>query len=107
MEINEYQAQIRNFAMYPKELGPYYTILGVTSETGNLANKLKELLNENKNGLDDKDKGKIAISIGDIMFWLSSMASDLGLEFDEIIALNLRKKALIKEKMIKSENKKS
>ena len=91
MNINEYQENIRQFANYHKELGPFQVILSLQNNVGILSGKLWNIL-ENKNGeFTDEEKIKLAISLGDIINDVSNMASDLNASLDEILALNLKK----------------
>jgi hypothetical protein len=98
MELNSYQEQLKNYEKYPKELGPYYLILGVQSEVGKLSEKLKIMLDSNETEVSERDKTGISISIGDIILYLSSIASSLNIPLDNIAALSLRKLSLLKEK---------
>lgn len=104
MEIGNYQAEIRNYIDYHVELGPFSIILDLVNNIGVLSNKLHRVLEENRGTFSEMDKNKVAISIGDIMFDITNMATDLGLNMDEILGLNLRKQSLLKEKRIKEED---
>lgn len=98
MELNEFQTQLQNFGDYPHALGPYFTILGITSNTGKLSDKLANYVKDpNKHGFTDTEKNLIAMSIGDILFWCLNMAADLKISFNDIAALELRKLSAIKE----------
>ena len=100
MEISEYQAQIRNYIDYHVELGPFSVILDLVNNVGILSEKLHSVLEEKRGTFSDLDKNKVAISIGDILFDLTNMCSDLGINMDEVISLNLRKQSMIKERKI-------
>lgn len=103
MEISEYQSYANQFSEYPRELGPFYLIYDLTSEVGTLADKLKEILGENNSQLTDKDRYKIAISIGDILKTLCDFSKEIDISIDEIIALNMKKLSLIKERQKQEE----
>ena len=102
MNLNEFQENIKNFEEYPTDLGPYYLILGAQSELGKLSEKLKTFLEENS---DFNDKDKRILSIGDTMFYLLSMANSLNISFEQIAALELRKRSLYKEQELKEKMK--
>ena len=104
MNLNEFQENIKNFEEYPTDLGPYYLILGDQSELGKLSEKLKTFLEENSD-FNDKDKRILSISIGDTMFYLLSMANSLNISFEQIAALELRKRSLYKEQELKEKMK--
>ena len=97
MEFNVYQENARQFANYHKELGPFSVILDLISNVGILGNKLYMALENNEGGFSDEEKAKVAISLGDIINNISNIASDLNINMDEIIALNLRKLTLMNE----------
>jgi NTP pyrophosphatase (non-canonical NTP hydrolase) len=100
MDLNEFQENLKNYENYPSGLGPYYLILGAQSELGKLSEKLKVLLDASKD-FDERDKRNLSISIGDIMFYLLSIANSVGIKYEEIAAIELRKQSLIKEQKVK------
>jgi len=104
MEISEYQAQIRNFIDYHTELGPFSIILNLMNNVGILSSKLHKVLEVDKGTFSDLDKNKTIISLGDILADISNIASDLNVSMEEVVALNLRKQAMLKEKKIREED---
>lgn len=98
------QTQARSYADYEFGLGPYYSILGLTEEVGVLSEKLRHILQENNGSFTQQDKIKLSISIGDTLFWLLNMMSDLNVPIEEVFSLMMQKQVLIKEKKEK-ENK--
>ncbi len=104
MNLNEFQENIKNFEDYPTDLGPYYLILGAQSELGKLSEKLKGFLEE-RTEFDDKDKRMLGVSIGDIIFYLLSIGNSLNISFEQIAALELRKRSLYKEQQLKEKMK--
>ena len=98
MELTDLQHQARTYADYEFGLGPYYSILGLTEEVGKLNEKLRVILKNNQGSFSNEDIVKLEISIGDTLFWLLNMISDIGVSIDETVALMLKKQLLIKEK---------
>lgn len=97
MEIQEYQQQAKLTAIYPKETKVMYPLLGLAGEVGETLNKLKKVL---------RDRGATTLSIhtipavvidkveaelGDIIWYISALASDLNLDLDSICRKNLDK----------------
>ena len=103
MEFNDYQQQINNFADFNQQLGPYITGLNVVSADGKLSENLVDVLNKQNGVLDKKDIAKIEISLGDIMQWLSTTATTIGIDLDEIAMMNIRKNYLIHQQQIVNE----
>ena len=100
MEINEYQETVKNYIDYPTELGPYYLILDMMGDVGKLSDKIKNTIKDEAT-MAKEDKILINISLGDLMYHISLIASSLGVSLEEILALNLRKLSLQKEKDVK------
>jgi NTP pyrophosphatase (non-canonical NTP hydrolase) len=79
-------------AIFPKEKALEYLALGLTSEAGEVAGKVKKLIRdgEDKEGFELK---KIAISheIGDVLWYCAMMASEVGVPLNTIMKDNLEK----------------
>ena len=79
-------------AIFPKEKALEYLALGLTSEAGEVAGKVKKLIRdgEDKEGFELK---KIAISheIGDVLWYCAMMAKEVGVPLADIMQENLDK----------------
>lgn len=104
MEFNDYQNQIKNYANFNVELGPYITGLNCATNTGKLTEILSTILNS-KSGITQKDIAKLELVLGDLLFWITTTASTLGIELDEVAVMNIRKNFLIHQKEIESTKK--
>lgn len=91
MEINDYQLQIRNYATYPTDIGPFTVILELHNNVGKLSEKLNKVLVQDHGAFSNEDKLKVAISLGDILNNISNIATDLNLTMNDIISINLTK----------------
>ncbi len=91
MDINEYQDKIKEYVNYPKEIGPYSTILALMQDTGKLSEKLNNTLINDRGSFDKKSSLNVLISLGDILFDICNMTSDLGYTMNDVISLNLMK----------------
>jgi len=105
MTFGEYQKLSRKTAQYPK-IGEslVYPVLGLAGEAGEVAEKIKKLF-RNKNGdLSQEYKLEIAKELGDVLWYLSQISTELNLSLEEVAQLNLEK-LLDREKrgVIKSE----
>ena len=91
MEMNEFQRQSLQTAIYPQELKTIYPLIGITGETGEVAEKVKKVIRD-RNGLFSKsDRLEIAKELGDVLWYLSVLANDLGYSLDEVATLNIEK----------------
>ena len=79
-------------SIFPKEKALEYLALGLTSEAGEVAGKVKKLIRdgESKEGFELK---KIAISheIGDVLWYCAMMAKEVGVPLNTIMRENLEK----------------
>lgn len=98
IDINQYQKDVESYDDYPKELGPYYDIMAITSITGTLAEKVRLLLKDKDGTLERKDALRMGISIGDLIRYLACMSTDIGLSLEEVLTLNLKKLNMEREK---------
>ena len=89
MQLNEYQTQAKNTAIYPKDKAMVYPALGLAGEAGEVANKVKKVL---RDGTKIKDVSKdIASEIGDCLWYISLLADDIGWDLESIAKLNIDK----------------
>ncbi len=92
MELNDYQRESRKTALYP-DLGgnAIYPTLGLVGEAGEVADKVKKILRD-KDGFFDKDsKDAIKLELGDVLWYVSQLSSELGYELEEVANANLQK----------------
>ena len=92
MELNHYQRESRKTALYP-EVGrnAIYPTLGLVGEAGEVADKVKKILRD-KEGVFDKDsKDAIKFELGDVLWYISQLSSELGFELEEVANANIQK----------------
>ena len=92
MEINHYQRESRKTAIYP-DIGKnaIYPTLGLVGESGEVADKVKKILRHNKGIFDNKSKEAIKLELGDVLWYVSQLSSELGFELEEVAESNLKK----------------
>ena len=73
-------------AIFPKEKALEYLALGMTSEAGEVAGKVKKLIRDGKG-----DKESIAYEVGDVLWYCAVLASELGVSLNTIMKKNLEK----------------
>ena len=91
MTLNQYAAKANAFATYNKELGPYYTILGLCGEAGEVANRLKKVYRDNDGALDKDATKELAFELGDVLWYVAETASGLGVTLEDVAKYNLDK----------------
>ena len=92
MELNHYQRESRKTALYP-DVGSnaIYPTLGLVGEAGEVADKVKKILRDKKGLFDEKSKDEIKFELGDVLWYISQLASELGYELDDVANSNLKK----------------
>ncbi len=92
MNFQEYQEQSRKTAIYPKVGDNFvYPILGIAGESGEVAEKVKKVLREKNGIVDEETKQEIVKELGDLLWYMSQLASELGISFDEVAQKNISK----------------
>ena len=98
MEFNDYQNQAKNTAIYPKDKAVVYPALGLAGEAGEVANKVKKIIRDDGNKINESLVQEISAEIGDCLWYISVLADDIGCKLSDIANANLEKLANRKEK---------
>ena len=91
MELNEYQNKALETAVYPKEHSIIYPTLGLTGEAGEVSDKVKKVLRDKGGLFDEETKKAIAMEVGDVCWYIATLAHDLGYTLEEICQMNYEK----------------
>jgi len=92
MNFNEYQKLARSTAIYPEEYKVIYPALGLCGEAGEVAEKVK------KNIRDGKSLDGVGLELGDVLWYISALADDLGVTLEEVAQANVDKLTSRKER---------
>lgn len=93
MTLEEYQAKAKATALYPKEHRLLYPLLGLLGEAGEAANKFKKVLRDEGGVLGEATREALILELGDILWYLAQVATDLGVSLEEVAQKNLAKLA--------------
>jgi len=98
-DFDKYQKEALSLAVYP-DLGRniIYPTLGLVGESGEVAEKVKKLLRDSNGVVSDEFKQAIKKELGDVMWYLSALAFELGFELSDISNTNLSKLKSRKER---------
>lgn len=93
MTFEDYQRQSSKTAIYPKVGGHsfVYPALGLASEAGEVAGKFKKIIRDDAGKLDEAKKQEICQELGDVLWYIAQLATELDLNLDEVAAANLEK----------------
>jgi len=92
MDLNVYQRESRKTALYPDAgSNAIYPTLGLVGEAGEVADKVKKILRDKKGVFDKVSKEAIKLELGDVLWYISQLSSELGYELEEVASANLEK----------------
>lgn len=83
MNMNEFQSKALATAIYPPEEGLTYTVLGLASEAGEVAGKLKKAIRDN-NGMINR--AAMREELGDCLWYIAACCRELGYDLDALAA---------------------
>lgn len=95
MNFKEYQELAKRTAKYP-EIGAsfVYPMLGLAGEAGEAANKVKKIFRDDGGVLKDERKEEIKNELGDLLWYISQLATELDMSLDDIASFNIEKLSL-------------
>ena len=91
MDFNDYQQEARKTAIYPADMKVVYPAIGLAGETGEVAEKVKKCIRDNGGVFEEERRVAVAKELGDVLWYLSAIASDLGYTLDDIARMNIEK----------------
>jgi len=86
--MDDYQKRAIKTAIYPTDYRMVYPALGLAGESGEVCEKVKKYLRGDDSPNLRKDIEK---ELGDVLWYVANLASDLGLHLDNIATKNLDK----------------
>lgn len=100
MDFNEYQKKAVETAIYPEKHRIIYPAVGLGDEAGEVLGKIsKWLRGDDGDGEMTKDrKEAIKGELGDVMWFVSNLANDLGFTLEEVAKFNIEKLQSRKER---------
>lgn len=89
--FNDYQAATDATAKYPEESALEYLALGLTSEAGEVAGRVKKVIRDKDSVIDFDEAQQIAKELGDVLWYLAQLALHLNISLESIAQGNLDK----------------
>jgi len=94
LTFEEYQRQAKQTALYPNRLKNLeYPTLGLAGEAGEVANIVKKIQRDFSGEITDEIRAKLKDELGDVLWYISACADELGLTLEEIAEFNVGKLA--------------
>ena len=92
MDFNEYQQKSRQTALYPAIGHPViYPTLGLVNEAGEVAGKIKKVFRDKDGQISTETRHALKAELGDVLWYLAQVATELGLTLDEVAEANIVK----------------
>ena len=92
MDFNDYQSKSRKTAKYPAIGNPViYPTLGLVNEAGEVAGKIKKVFRDKGGSITEEDRLALKQELGDVLWYLTQISTELGLTLEEIAEANLEK----------------
>jgi NTP pyrophosphatase (non-canonical NTP hydrolase) len=93
MDFSNYQFRACKTAKYPQNptIGVIYTALGLASEAGEVAGKIKKMIRDDNMELTFERKQQVVDELGDVLWYCAMLATELNISFNEVAIRNLQK----------------
>jgi NTP pyrophosphatase (non-canonical NTP hydrolase) len=91
VELSEYQRLSRRTAEYPREAWLAYPALGLSGEAGEVAEHAKKVIRDDGGEITDARRAAMAKELGDVLWYVAQLASELELKLEDIAQANLQK----------------
>ena len=99
MNFTEYQNLALSTAIYPMMYKKVYPALGLCGEAGEVAEKIKKVIRDGVDyGYEEEFKADLTKELGDVLWYVAALASDLDISLDDVAENNLLKLASRKKR---------
>lgn len=94
LDFQHYQERCLATARYPDAgANPIYPTLGLCGEAGEVADKVKKVLRDRQGSFSPEVIADLQLELGDVLWYVAQLATELGLELEQIAQSNLDKLA--------------
>lgn len=92
MHFSEYQILARKTALYPNQGENYvYPTLGLSGESGEVADKIKKIIRDDDGIVTKEKQEELVKELGDVLWYVSNLCSELGINLDMVADTNIQK----------------
>lgn len=92
MDFSLYQKESRKTAVYPdQDANIVYPTLGLVGEAGEVAEKVKKIIRDAEGVIDDQRRAELKKELGDVLWYLAQVTTELQLDLDDVAQTNLDK----------------
>jgi NTP pyrophosphatase (non-canonical NTP hydrolase) len=94
VDLHTYQSRSRRTARYPEAgANPIYPTLGLCGEAGEVADKVKKVIRDRGGTFSPEVKRALELELGDVLWYVAQLATELGLDLEQVAQANLDKLA--------------
>lgn len=93
LKFNEYCKAAAATDRYPNECKPWVYALGLTGESGELADKIKKVYRDKGGVFKQEERDAIAKELGDVLWYVTRLGATLGFSLEQIAEMNIEKLA--------------
>jgi NTP pyrophosphatase (non-canonical NTP hydrolase) len=68
-----------------------YPTLGLANEAGEVAGKIKKIFRDRAGVINEEDRQALKYELGDVLWYLTQICTELNLTLEEVAAANLEK----------------
>ena len=90
--FNDYQTRSRKtWSLIHTDHPIVYPTLGLVNEAGELAGKVKKIFRDKGGVISEADREALKYELGDVLWYMAQIATELDLTLEEVAAANLEK----------------
>ena len=87
-----YQDAAESTAIYPdKGDNLYYPALGLAGEAGEVCEKIKKIMRDQRGFITEENEEELVKELGDVLWYVANLASEINRNLSEIAEVNLQK----------------
>lgn len=94
--FNDYLTFVKSMKVYPEKHAIVYPTLGLAGEAGEIAEKVKKWLRGDR----ELDREGLLGELGDPLWYIASLADDLGYTLQDVVDFNVNKLSSRKERNV-------
>jgi len=92
MKFDDYQKESRKTALYPDAGKNFvFPVIGLAGETGEVSEKIKKVIRDKDGIMDGEAKASIKKELGDVLWYIAQLATELDLSLTDIAKSNIDK----------------
>jgi NTP pyrophosphatase (non-canonical NTP hydrolase) len=87
LNFGEYHQFVRSMKVFPEKYAIVYPALGMMGEAGEVSEKIKKYLRGDR----ELDRPELLKEIGDVLWYVTALADDLGYTLEDVATANVAK----------------